>query len=67
MTGQTIATKADIIIGTAAATSSMWIPSGIEDVYMGYMMFGGAFLVTIRAALSIREWLRGRNGPPPSQ
>ncbi len=65
MTGHTIAAKADIIIGTAAATSSMWLPLGIEDIYMGYMMAGGAFLVTIRVALSIREWLRGRGSPPP--
>ncbi len=65
MTTQTIATKADIVIGTVAASTPMWLaPAWLENIYMGYMMAGGAILVTIRVALSVREWLRG---PPPSQ
>ena len=51
--------KADYGIAAGALTSPIWLKF-LEEYVAGYMLLGGAFLLTIRILIAIRDWWRGR-------
>ena len=51
--------KADYVLGAVAVSTPTWL-GYLEDAAAAYVLLGGVIIVTVRAAVAIREWRRGR-------
>ena len=51
--------KADYALGMGALSSPLWLQL-LEEYLQGYILLVGGIVITVRAAIAVREWWRGR-------
>lgn len=54
------ATALDLLLGGTAVSTPLWLQN-VEVVAQAVVAIGGAILITIRVAIAIRQYLRGRS------